>query len=132
MLSRAREQAVAEVFHEPANERLNGPESNFAPESNYAFSQTALRKSGPFGAACLESVAVTGRLRLGFGGNAGPTALYSDLLEGSYDCVDRVVLNAYFGMGQTGGGLRVWWRALYGSDENLNDTHLMRAPGRAL
>jgi len=32
MLSRAREQAVAEVFHKPANERLNGPESNFAPE----------------------------------------------------------------------------------------------------
>ena len=36
------------------------------------------------------------------------STLYSDLLEGSYDCVDRVVLNAYFGMGQTGGGLRVW------------------------
>ena len=39
------------------------------------------------------------------------STLYSDLLEGSYDCVDRVVLNAYFGMGQTGGGLHVWWRA---------------------
>jgi len=58
------------------------------------------------------------------------STLYSDLLEGSYDCVDRVVLNSYFGMGQTGGGLRVWWRALYGSDENLNDTHLMRLAGR--
>jgi len=58
------------------------------------------------------------------------STLYSDLLEGSYDCVDRVVLNAYFGMGQTGGGLRVWWRALYGSDENLDDTHLMRLAGR--
>lgn len=58
------------------------------------------------------------------------STLYSDLLKGSYDCVDRVVLNAYFGMGQTGGGLRVWWRALYGSDENLDDTHLMRLAGR--
>jgi hypothetical protein len=50
------------------------------------------------------------------------STLYSDLLEGSYDCVDRVVLNAYFGMGQTGGGLRVWWRALYGSDANSTTT----------
>src|SRR5665213_984733 len=58
------------------------------------------------------------------------STLYSDLLEGSYDCVDRVVLNAYFGMGQTGGGLRIWWRALYGSDETLDDNHLMRMAGR--
>lgn len=56
--------------------------------------------------------------------------LYSDFLEDSYDCVDRVVLNAYFGMGQTGGGFRTWWRALYGSDTNLDDTHLMRMAGR--
>ena len=58
------------------------------------------------------------------------STLYSGLLEGSYDCVDRVVLNAYFGMGQTGGGLRVWWRELYGSDANLDDNHLMRLAGR--
>ena len=58
------------------------------------------------------------------------SALYGELLEGSYDCVDRVVLNAYFGMGQTGGGLRMWWRALYGSDDNLDDNHLMRMAGR--
>jgi len=58
------------------------------------------------------------------------STLYSDLLEGSYDCVDRVVLNAYFGMGQTGGGLRVWWRGLHGSDANLDDNHLMRMAGR--
>ena len=58
------------------------------------------------------------------------SALYSDLLEGSYDCVDRVILNAYFSMGQTGGGLRVWWRALYGSDDKLDDNHLMRMAGR--
>jgi hypothetical protein len=58
------------------------------------------------------------------------SALYGDLLEGGYDCVDRVVLNAYFPMGQSGGGFRVWWRALYGSDENLDDNHLMRMAGR--
>lgn len=57
-------------------------------------------------------------------------SLYNHLLEGSYDCVDRVILNAYFSMGQSGGGLRVWWRALYGSDENLDDNHLMRMAGR--
>jgi hypothetical protein len=44
--------------------------------------------------------------------------------------VDRVVLNAYFSMGQSGGGFRVWWRALHGSDENLDDNHLMRMAGR--
>jgi hypothetical protein len=58
------------------------------------------------------------------------SALYSDLLEGSYDCVDRVVLNAYFGRGQFGGGFRLWWRALHGCDDNLDDTHLMRMAGR--
>ena len=42
------------------------------------------------------------------------SALYSEFLEGGYDCVDRVVCNAYFSMGQSGGGFRVWWRALYG------------------
>ena len=58
------------------------------------------------------------------------SSLYSDLLDGSYDCVDRIILNAYFSMGQTGGGFRTWWRALYGSDAKLNNTHLMRMAGR--
>ena len=58
------------------------------------------------------------------------SSLYSEFLEGGYDCVDRVVLNAYFSMGQSGGGFRVWWRELYGSDENLDDNHLMRMAGR--
>jgi hypothetical protein len=29
--------------------------------------------------------------------------LYSEFLEGGYDCVDRIVLNAYFRMGGDGG-----------------------------
>jgi hypothetical protein len=56
---------------------------------------------------------------------------YGDLLAGSYDCVDRVVLNAYFSMGHNPGGFRVWWRRLHGdSDEHLDNTHLMRMAGR--
>jgi hypothetical protein len=58
------------------------------------------------------------------------STLYSDLLEGSYACVDRIILNAYFPMGINGGGTRFWWRALHGSDEGLDNTHLMRIAGR--
>jgi len=60
----------------------------------------------------------------------GLSILYQDLLSGSYDCVDRVVLNAYFRMGHDPGGFRVWWRALTGSDETLDNAHLMRMAGR--
>jgi hypothetical protein len=56
---------------------------------------------------------------------------YGGLLAGSYDCVDRVVLNAYFPLGCRAGGFRCWWRRLHdGSDEHLDDTHLMRMAGR--
>jgi hypothetical protein len=56
--------------------------------------------------------------------------LYSDLLEGDYDCVDRFVLNAYSPFGVRPGGFRHWWRLLHGSDEGLDNTHLMRMAGR--
>ena len=55
---------------------------------------------------------------------------YADLLEGTYDCVDRIILNAYFPMGMNAGGFRCWWRALHGSDQALDNTHLMRMAGR--
>lgn len=56
---------------------------------------------------------------------------YGDLLKGSYDCVDRIVLNAYDGICYSPGGFRTWWRRLHGgSDDNLDDTHLMRMAGR--
>src|SRR5437870_11566284 len=55
---------------------------------------------------------------------------YGDFLDGTYDCVDRIVLNAYFPLGCSPGGFRVWWRLLYGSDANLDNTHLMRLAGR--
>jgi hypothetical protein len=59
------------------------------------------------------------------------TERYDDLLTGSYDCVDRIVLNAYFSLGHNPGGFRVWWRRLHGdSDDELDNTHLMRMAGR--
>src|SRR6201987_5246642 len=58
------------------------------------------------------------------------SGLHQDLLSGRYDCVDRSVLNAYFRMGHDPGGFRVWWRALTGSDETLENTYLMRVAGR--
>ena len=58
------------------------------------------------------------------------STLYQDLLSGSYDCVDRIVLNAYFRMGHNPGGFRLWWRALTGSDDTLENAYLMRMAGR--
>ena len=56
---------------------------------------------------------------------------YGDLLTGSYDCVDRIVLNAFFPLGYHPGGLRVWWRRWHDdSDAELDNTHLMRMAGR--
>ena len=58
---------------------------------------------------------------------------YQNLLDGSYDCVDRIVLNAYFSIGHSPGGFRVWWRGWHGeSDEDLDKTHLMSMAGRFL
>lgn len=51
---------------------------------------------------------------------------YAEYINGQYDCVDRIVLNAYWSMGQSGGGFRVWWRNWQGSDEGLNTARLMR------
>ena len=59
------------------------------------------------------------------------TERYADLVTGSYDCVDRIVLNAYYPLGHSPGGFRVWWRRLHDdSDELLDNNHLMRFAGR--
>jgi hypothetical protein len=55
---------------------------------------------------------------------------YADLLAGQYDCVDRIILNAHFGLACRAGGFRYWWRVLHGSDANLDNVHLMRMAGR--
>ena len=60
----------------------------------------------------------------------GLTHLYQDLLTGSYDCVDRIILNGYFRMAHMPAGFRTWWRKLTGSDDTLDNTHLMRMAGR--
>lgn len=55
---------------------------------------------------------------------------YADLLVGRYDCVDRIILNAYFGFACGPGGFRLWWRQLTGSDDTLDNAHLIRMAGR--
>jgi hypothetical protein len=56
---------------------------------------------------------------------------YCELLDGSYDCVDRIVLNGYFTLGHSPGGFRTWWRRLHNDcDEQLDNAHLMRMAGR--
>jgi hypothetical protein len=64
------------------------------------------------------------------GSSDGFSARYGDLLSGSYDCVDRIVLNAYFSLGHNPGGFRTWWRRLHGDDAQLDNAHLMRMAGR--
>ena len=59
------------------------------------------------------------------------TERYRNLLDGCYDCVDRIVLNAYNSLCYSAGGFRAWWRRLMdGSDEQLDNAHLMRMAGR--
>jgi hypothetical protein len=60
----------------------------------------------------------------------GFSARYGDLLTGSYDCVDRIVLNAYNPLCHSAGGFRVWWRRLHGDDAQLDNTRLIRMAGR--
>jgi len=58
------------------------------------------------------------------------TEHYNSLLEDNYDCIDRLVLNAYCPMLLQGGGIRYWWRELKGDDSTLETNHLMRIAGR--
>ena len=58
------------------------------------------------------------------------TSYHEELLDGTYDCVDRIVVNAYFEFAQSAGGFRTWWRQLMGSDETLDRAHLERMAGR--
>ena len=36
----------------------------------------------------------------------------AELLEGTYDCTDRISIRGYFPLGQTSGGLLTWWNKL--------------------
>ena len=96
------------------------------PERPYAFSQTRCEKVARAG-----QFETGGRLPVTCPFMTdGLSTLYQDLLGGSYDCVDRIVLNAYFRTGHDPGGFRLWWRALTGSDETLENAYLMRLAGR--
>src|SRR4030095_15806563 len=56
---------------------------------------------------------------------------YADFLDGRYNCVDRVVLNAHLALCYSAVGFRTGWRRLHnGSEEELDNTHLMRMAGR--
>ena len=58
------------------------------------------------------------------------TIHYAPLLAGSYDCIDRIVLNAYCPMLLVAGGVRNWYRLMEGSDEDMSDASMMRYAGR--
>jgi hypothetical protein len=51
-----------------------------------------------------------------------------DLIEGRYDCVDRIALRAYFPLGQSSGGLLRWWNQLY-PDQGISELGLRRMAG---
>ena len=55
---------------------------------------------------------------------------YNEILDGTYDCIDRLVINGYFSQGCSPGGFRTWFRAFKGSDKDLNNATLMRMAGR--
>lgn len=58
------------------------------------------------------------------------TEHYQEVIEGTYDCIDRLVLNAYCPQLLVPGGFRNWYRDLKGSDKDLDNTSLMRMAGR--
>ncbi len=61
----------------------------------------------------------------------GLSTRYQELLSGS--CMiawTGSFTNAYFRMGHNGGGFRIWWQALTGSEDTLDNAHLMRLAGR--
>src|SRR3954451_21845021 len=60
----------------------------------------------------------------------GLSRTYADLLEREYDCLDRIVLNAYFRFAHSPGGFRVWWRQLWGSEQKLDQAHLKQVASR--
>jgi len=55
---------------------------------------------------------------------------YAQFLDDTYDVIDRIVLNGYFGFACSPGGFRCWWQNLHGNDDQLDNAHLMRMAGR--
>src|SRR3972149_312957 len=56
---------------------------------------------------------------------------YADFLDGSYTCARKDIQNIRCAVGHSPGGFRSWWRQLHnGSEEELDNTHLIRMAGR--
>jgi len=55
---------------------------------------------------------------------------YSEMLDGTYDCIDRIVLNSYFSNLHVPGGVRNWFSILKGKDKVLDTNQLIRFSGR--
>ena len=56
-------------------------------------------------------------------------AYHDDLIEDDYDCVDRLVVNCYYPLGQAAGGFRTFWRQWKSGDSGLSDQALRQAAG---
>ena len=55
---------------------------------------------------------------------------YEDKLEDQYDCIDRIVLNAYIPQLHIPGGFRNWYRDFNGDDKDLTTNRLIKFAGR--
>jgi hypothetical protein len=51
--------------------------------------------------------------------------MYQALPARTYNCLDRIVVNVYFGAGHDASGFRLWWRKVAGSKETLDSAHVM-------
>jgi hypothetical protein len=52
----------------------------------------------------------------------------ADILEGTYDCTDRITVRGYYPLGQTSGGLLTWWNQLF-PDTALSEEQLRKLAG---
>ena len=57
------------------------------------------------------------------------SAHYETQIHWQYDCIDRIVLNGMFQLGQSPGGFRYWWRQLCGNDDHLSNKTMRTMAG---
>src|ERR1035438_6826254 len=87
------------------------PASNSGYSSTRFFPDSAGKKRFAFGEQPFTGFASDGMF-LSMSVSDEFSTYVADLLDGRYDCVDRIVLNGYFLMGQTSGGFLTWWNQL--------------------
>lgn len=54
---------------------------------------------------------------------------YGQLIDWHYDCLDRIVMNGMFLLGQSPGGFRFWWREYFGHEDRLNNDEMRKMAG---